>query len=1262
MGAVYEAKELATGRAVAVKRVHAIHDERRKDIERLRMEARAVKLVEHPNVVEFYDYGEDDDGRPFIVMELLKGRSLAQEIKKDGALPMPIERAAWIVLQAARGVAAAHAQGLVHRDIKPGNIYLLGVGGGGKRERVKVLDFGLVAGPTRLSDRLTLTGVVLGTPHYIPPEMIDHPPRVSPGADVYALGVLLYQLAVGHRPFDGDSFFAVIDAHLTQPIPKPRHTDSGQLIPRALRKVWTQALDKDPDARFLDARVFAEALDDAVFGVREGVATAPQSPLQHVGRQRKLITVLTVRLAAGARAAKALAAAARRIQAQGGLAVKDEGSVAVRAIFGLPTAATDDALRALRAALSLREMLGEESGHRAEIGLHTRFSVVAPRAGAKHAWPVDRPWQAAELVGREGLAHGAIALSGTTYRTLRRHLLEPLPVVANVATEAVYAVPKVGPVLRAAGAGQAPERTQPLVGRDRELGRLMTGVDQALRSRTARFGLICGAAGMGKSRMLTEVATAAAARHPGLQVLEASPQAHRKAPFNVFRALLTDAVGNTGARGDKVVQWVTEAISVLGQDKAREDAWAILQLVGLRELPQEDAAAPRVARQKAFAAFGHLLRAVAAQGGVLLLVDDAHDADSGSLDLLDYLARELHDFPVAILMAGRADEQLVERYTPVFTLDPLSPASARALALSLLAPKRVGERLLHRLLDRAEGVPLFLEELIRVVQEGPRERLERLPDSIRAVVGARIDGLSLEARRVLQAAAVVGRDFWSGAIGAQPQLGAPHQGALPDTLSTLTRRGFVVAAPASRFDGEAEWRFANESTYHVAYELNTQRALREGHFAVAHWLAARTAGTGPVPHALIALHLERAGDMDRAARAWRAAGDQARDRFANREAAADYQRALRLEVGWSGAETSATQLELGIVLHLSGHREPAEKALRAVADNAAASPEQRSRALRHLARGAAWIGQVERQMQLLDLAVRAAGEGADLPERLLVASDLAYALVRAGQTQRAEGMLEGAIQTAYQADQLGPVLLPLGQLHQTQSILHRNQGRLADAESEARAAVDLFDQLGYSAGVATTLTSLSVCLRDLGRFEEAARAAARSAELFREWGYGLHELTARINLAWTHLERGAPEPARLLLRRLRAEFAGAISQTEAVLIDAGAALAAQALGFAGEAETFARSCLKAGSGAELGEVRGWALYAAGRVLRETGMLEDSAACWRMLDRPAWLARTLEALVTLESPPMSEVHADEARTIRERLGTIRTASPGAPPRQ
>jgi serine/threonine-protein kinase len=252
MATVYRATQTLTERVCAVKIMNASFAREPTVHERFRREAKSAQRLSHPNIIEIFDQGDTEDGTAYIAMELLRGKGLAEVIAK-GALALP--RALTIMVQLARGIARAHDLGVIHRDLKPDNIFLQEVEGEG--ELVKLLDFGIAL--SKQDARLTGTGEIFGTPQYMAPERIT---SGDPGAsaDIYSLGVLYYEILTGKLPFDAPDVASFFQAHLKQPPPPP--TKLNPRIPLPLEGLVLRMLEKDPNDRPVDAhRVHADLLD-----------------------------------------------------------------------------------------------------------------------------------------------------------------------------------------------------------------------------------------------------------------------------------------------------------------------------------------------------------------------------------------------------------------------------------------------------------------------------------------------------------------------------------------------------------------------------------------------------------------------------------------------------------------------------------------------------------------------------------------------------------------------------------------------------------------------------------------------------------------------------------------------------------------------------------------------------------------------------------------------------------------------------------------
>ncbi|XXX73795.1 serine/threonine-protein kinase [Sorangium sp. So ce134] len=266
IAAVFRATKLATGEDVAVKVLHPDAEELPELIERFEREAIAGRHIFHPNVAAVYEINQLDDGAWFMVMEFIRGITLRKLIDQG---PIPPPRAAHIARQIATALNAAHDFGIVHRDVKPLNIMVLN----GPEERVQLIDFGLAKVPVEQFSitpddgarrSLTNAGVLLGTVAYMAPEAALGMRSVDRRADLYALGVILYEMLAGKHPFTAVEPSELFAQHRSAPPPPIAERSPGIVVPPALEAVVMRLLAKDPDHRFPHARAVLVALDAAV--------------------------------------------------------------------------------------------------------------------------------------------------------------------------------------------------------------------------------------------------------------------------------------------------------------------------------------------------------------------------------------------------------------------------------------------------------------------------------------------------------------------------------------------------------------------------------------------------------------------------------------------------------------------------------------------------------------------------------------------------------------------------------------------------------------------------------------------------------------------------------------------------------------------------------------------------------------------------------------------------------------------------------------
>jgi serine/threonine-protein kinase len=306
MGVVYRAERVGLGRPVAIKFLHPQMAREKELLARFEREARAMSRLQHPHCVPVIDFGVDADA-PYIVLELVPGRSLRELLQESGALPPA--RAVRIARQVLAGLAHAHELGLVHRDVKPANIVLAEVIGSG--DHARLLDFGLA----KLVDDAAASWsahTAVGTPSYMAPEQAKGEP-VDARTDVYAVGVLLFEMLTGRKPFIGSEPMEILRQHLQDPA--PRLKDLLPALPPGLDLAVDRALAKKKDDRHASAVAFSEAL--APFeNELERAAVVPSraprrdeagvTPTAPVGRRRRRGMVLGILLVGGALGGAAL--------------------------------------------------------------------------------------------------------------------------------------------------------------------------------------------------------------------------------------------------------------------------------------------------------------------------------------------------------------------------------------------------------------------------------------------------------------------------------------------------------------------------------------------------------------------------------------------------------------------------------------------------------------------------------------------------------------------------------------------------------------------------------------------------------------------------------------------------------------------------------------------------------------------------------------------------------------------------------------------
>ncbi len=317
MGAVFVARHELLDKRVALKLICEDQAQAPHAVTRFYNEARAAAKIEGEHVARVLDVGQHENGTPFIALELLEGANLAEVLETRA--PLPVHEVVGWILQVCEALAEAHSFGIVHRDLKPANLFLARRRDG--RSIVKVLDFGVAKTHAPLQPAMTVTSSILGSPVYMAPEQLRSAKSVDARADIWALGVVLYELLTGRLPFRGDYVAVVFVAGLEHTPPAPRTLRAD--VPEALERVVLRCLAREVDHRFQSVAELAEALapfagSDACFSVqriRTIMESAPewaQPKRRRRGsskRSARFVTVAVTAVGIGALAAMGLMAA-----------------------------------------------------------------------------------------------------------------------------------------------------------------------------------------------------------------------------------------------------------------------------------------------------------------------------------------------------------------------------------------------------------------------------------------------------------------------------------------------------------------------------------------------------------------------------------------------------------------------------------------------------------------------------------------------------------------------------------------------------------------------------------------------------------------------------------------------------------------------------------------------------------------------------------------------------------------------------------------
>jgi tetratricopeptide (TPR) repeat protein len=1043
MGMVFRGRDLLDGQPVALKvlRRHAHNP-----TERFFREAEALAALSHPAIVRYVAHGATPQGEPYLAMEWLDGETLADRLLRGAIGPVAAARLGSRVLHA---LAVAHSRGIVHRDIKPSNLFLPEADLG----QAKLLDFGIAR---RALDDLPMTrpGKVLGTPMYMAPEQKRDGDAVDRRADIFSLGCVLYECAAGEpprlQPSDGGGVHTWDTVDLPSAIPQP--------LQEVLDRMLALEPAKRPDnAEELSAELalVAEAL--AATG-QDATPTRRHEALSR-NEERVAAVVMVSDMRRGTREEPRTAALQELLAAHGARAERMANGT-MRISFSGQATPIDQVTQAARCALRLKAALPDAS-----LGISTSRADMAGKLSLGDV--ID---QAGHLLATTPA--GTIHIDGIT-----AHLLETRFAIQTLPDGAAR-------LLFEKGIREAPRTLMgmqvPCFGRDREIDLLEALWDEACDEPAARAMLMTSAAGGGKSRVRHEFCDRIQGRGRPFELLVGRGDPMRdSAPFALLGPALLAAAGIIGGEPEPVQR--KRLIAHTSRFLPAKDALRIAAFFGEMAnlpFPDEDLLPLRAARQdprlmadQTLMSWLEWLEAECDHHPVLLVLEDLHWGDTPSVNFVDAALRVLPEKPFMVLALARPEVDRrfpgvwKERSPQRINLAPLSPRVSQRMIEHVVG--KIPEESSRWIVDRAQGNPFYLEELLRVVRDGGKVGDDsNLPDTVLGMVQARFDIFGPDAKLVLRAGSIFGQTFRPA--GVKALVDEDRRKDVDRWLEILAQREILFSRPTADL---REYAFRHALLRQAAYEMLPPSEKRLGHLLAGQYLEQAGERQGIV----LADHFERAGENPRAIHWLGVAAQQALDADDLVETLGRVERGVKL--GAAGEELCAMRVIESEARYWRGEYAEAERAAR----EALVSGSARTRlgALRALFDG---LGPQAKYHEIATLFRDL--ERPPEPELLnpwldCVVSATAY-LFFSGDTET-RGHTLALLEEC--KERLDPLLV--GRAETMKAHRARDTGKPAEAVAGFWRAVDYYESIGHPRVACEARGNLGVHLLELGQLEEA---------------------------------------------------------------------------------------------------------------------------------------------------------------------------------
>ncbi len=833
VGIVYRAQDQVTGQNVALK-VIAIAGVDAGEEARFHREGRLLAGLTHPGIVRLVAFGQLEDGQPFVAMEWLDGEDVAQRQKRK---PLTLTQSLEVAASVADALHAAHAAGIVHRDVKPSNVFLIRADDAGVPQ-TRLVDFGVASAEDA---KLTRTGAIIGTPAYMAPEQARGDTEVDARADLYGLGATLFEMIAGRPPHVGPTPIAILARLVTTPA--PRLCEVFPDAPLSLDELMSTLLATLPQDRpssgadvARELRRIATELSSSVEvarGIPEGDplshGTGSSTGTRNAGGTRMVTSILATQVPKGAPRQRLLAHLRSR-----GADATELGGDAIVAHLGARKALGDEAARAIDLAFRLAKS-------NASVGIATGRTRV------------DRTRPTGEVVDRAAaLAHAAMrgqVLADTTTSELARgrYEFQMRSDGTSIVGEAVR-----GKRDQVGGA--------PFVGREGELGQVVEAFERCIEDQTPVIATVSGAPGLGKTRLRREAISRIASHPSAPRIVLARCETFAKShTLGVVADIARGLVGLPKAAELKDALAATRTlVERAGITVSPQGLELVARLIANEALPLGDEG--RGSRDALWIALTDITVGLTKQAPIALSVEDAQWADAESLAWLDHAMGRAAGRPVFVFVTARPTmwrddpKRFAGRDHVRLELRPLGRKTIKAIARAMLGERATGdagEQLTEFIATQAAGSPLFAEELARLAAKG--QDATSAP-TIEAAIQVHLDALDDATRDAAIKLSVLGMVGWDAGLTA---LGVPNAS---DSLRTLASSEVLFEQATSRFKDTREWAFKHALMREVAYASLGEDSLRSAHTRAGRWLAKMGEDD-----ATVARHLELGGEAIEAA-------------------------------------------------------------------------------------------------------------------------------------------------------------------------------------------------------------------------------------------------------------------------------------------------------------------------------------------------------------------------------------------------------------